>query len=757
MLRSTAGCIAGLLREARAALERLDDEVVGDVAREPEVDRGVDQGLHDEEHVGRAGAGDRGRHRDPLLVLDLELRAERPEQRRRLVALLRGRRRASRTRPSCPLPMRAGVLGIARTTWSWPRVAVRTLVVGPASTDRTSWPAPQAGPISRPDPREHLGLDREDDDVGARRPPRRCDRPCGCRGRPPSASRRSAAGGSRRPARPTRLPRSSPAIIASAMTPEPTVAIVRFARVDIAPEDSTGSAGSGRSEALSRPRRPRAGRTGRRSCARCREARRRERRVHDPGSCQVQAMPSGGPPPGSGWSSIEPGGRRAGAAGGARRRPCRDRRRAPGPARKRGEQAVGAGLARARRTPTGRRRGCARAGGGRRAGRARVERRAVGVRDVELALARDQREKNPTPAAGSSIRPARGWSSSQRVTTSSSASHAVSWRAPRANSPRRRNQSSGNVVAAGGGSAARRRGGWAGAAPGGTAAPAVRRPRWSPAFRRRALRRPGPRSRRAGARAGTRCRRPCRGRSSTAGPSPRGRPVPRVDGGAAPQAVEGRAERQASARAAESTRRPGVGRRHAVERGRVEQLGEQLDAVDDPRPGPRELAPSRRPRTPAASRTARRSAQPVGPRRAAPTRRRVGEAVAAGHQHDDLGVDLGHRVPGRLDGPAALLAEQLPATRPAHLLGHPVAGRERRVEPLEADDARRRDAVRRGARRPRLDRPPSRSRRISTTSTASSSASVIAPTVEIVLRMPSIDVGSRLTPSCRRRSRGRPR
>ena len=38
-----------------------------------------------------------------------------------------------------------------------------------------------------------------------------------------------------------------------------------------------------------------------------------------------------------------------------------------------------------------------------------------------------------------------------------------------------------------------------------------------------------------------------------------------------------------------------------------------------------------------------------------------------------------------------------------------------------------------------------RSRRSSIRPTASSSASAIAPTVEIVLRMPSIDVGSRLT------------
>ena len=80
---------ARLLREERAALERLDDEVVGDVAREAEVDGRVDQGLHDQEDVGRAGPGDRGRHRDELLVVDLDLRAERAEQRAGLLALRR--------------------------------------------------------------------------------------------------------------------------------------------------------------------------------------------------------------------------------------------------------------------------------------------------------------------------------------------------------------------------------------------------------------------------------------------------------------------------------------------------------------------------------------------------------------------------------------------------------------------------------------------------------------------------------------------
>ena len=55
----------------------------------PEVDRGVDERLHDEEHVRRPGAAHRGRHRDELLVLDLELGAERAEERGGLLALPR--------------------------------------------------------------------------------------------------------------------------------------------------------------------------------------------------------------------------------------------------------------------------------------------------------------------------------------------------------------------------------------------------------------------------------------------------------------------------------------------------------------------------------------------------------------------------------------------------------------------------------------------------------------------------------------------
>ena len=82
---------AGLLREERRPFERLDHEVVGDVSREAKVHGRVDERLHDEEDVGRPGPADRGGHRDHLLVVDLELEAERPEQCGRLGALRLGR------------------------------------------------------------------------------------------------------------------------------------------------------------------------------------------------------------------------------------------------------------------------------------------------------------------------------------------------------------------------------------------------------------------------------------------------------------------------------------------------------------------------------------------------------------------------------------------------------------------------------------------------------------------------------------------
>jgi hypothetical protein len=62
--------------------------------------------------------------------------------------------------------------------------------------------------------------------------------------------------------------------------------------------------------------------------------------------------------------------------------------------------------------------------------------------------------------------------------------------------------------------------------------------------------------------------------------------------------------------------------------------------------------------------------------------------VAAGHHEQQVGVDLGDRVPGRLAGGLAVQPEHVPATRPADLVRHPVADRERRIEPLEPDHTR---------------------------------------------------------------------
>ena len=86
----------------------------------------------------------------------------------------------------------------------------------------------RCGPISRPTRPSIWGLIAEQDDVGALDRLDVARRRSGCRSRArgPRAARR--AGGWRRPGPgATSWPRSRPAIIASAMTPEPTVAIVR--------------------------------------------------------------------------------------------------------------------------------------------------------------------------------------------------------------------------------------------------------------------------------------------------------------------------------------------------------------------------------------------------------------------------------------------------------------------------------------------------------------------------------------------------
>ena len=60
----------------------------------------------------------------------------------------------------------------------------------------------------------------------------------------------------------------------------------------------------------------------------------------------------------------------------------------------------------------------------------------------------------------------------------------------------------------------------------------------------------------------------------------------------------------------------------------------------------------------------------------------------APHRDEDLRIHLPHGIPGRRDRLVALRAKHVPATRTPDLLGHPMADRERRVQPLDPDDPR---------------------------------------------------------------------
>ena len=66
-----------------------------------------------------------------------------------------------------PLPSRAGVFGMLRTTWSWPRIPIRAAVVGAGQHAQDELAATQVRADLAPDLAEHLGLDPEQDDVGA--------------------------------------------------------------------------------------------------------------------------------------------------------------------------------------------------------------------------------------------------------------------------------------------------------------------------------------------------------------------------------------------------------------------------------------------------------------------------------------------------------------------------------------------------------------------------------------------------------------
>ena len=222
-----------LSREHRRALEGLDHEVVGDVAREAEVDGGVDQRLHDEEDVGRAGPADRGRHRHHLLVVDLELMAEGAEQRRRLRSL-----RLCRLGRGVPdrhaLPQAGRGVGHAAHDLIVAEDPSQCGSRGAGEHAQHELPATQVRADLAPDPFQHLGLDPQQDDVGVTD-----GVGVGADGRDPVlalqrfAPFRARVTGDDAPG-PTRPSRSRPAIIASAITPEPTVAIVAFDRGDTA-------------------------------------------------------------------------------------------------------------------------------------------------------------------------------------------------------------------------------------------------------------------------------------------------------------------------------------------------------------------------------------------------------------------------------------------------------------------------------------------------------------------------------------------
>ena len=182
--------------------------------------------------------------------------AERAQERRRLGALLGRSSRASRTRRSCPCPAGPGVLGMLRTTWSWPRMPIegRGRRAGEDAQDELA--ATQVRADLAPDPAEHLRLDPEQDDVGALdgldvasdRPDRRT-RARGARAAP-------GGGGWRRPGRLDELARGA----CPRSSPRPSRRSRRSrswtcAKGDIAPEYSRG---------LSRPMARRSARRARR-------------------------------------------------------------------------------------------------------------------------------------------------------------------------------------------------------------------------------------------------------------------------------------------------------------------------------------------------------------------------------------------------------------------------------------------------------------------------------------------------------------
>ena len=149
----------------------------------------------------------------------------------------------------------------------------------------------------------------------------------------------------------------------------------------------------------------------------------------------------------------------------------------------------------------------------------------------------------------------------------------------------------------------------------------------------------------------------------------------------------GRGRARAQTRGELDVERLGPGRRlgHAVG---VQHVGEQLEAVDQPRARAARSRPRRRPRRRAARRARRSSSACVS---ACSSERRG--VVAARHGDDDLGLGGGDRLPRRLLGVLAGEAEDVLAAGHLDELRRPVAGDEDRVEPLERRHARARRAA----------------------------------------------------------------
>ena len=193
---------------------------------------------------------------------------------------------------------------------------------------------------------------------------------------------------------------------------------------------------------------------------------------------------------------------------------------------------------------------------------------------------------------------------------------------------------------------------------------------------------------------------------------------------------------------ADLDRRPATGRRDVDERLRIDDLGEELDPVDDPRSGTREVRPSHRARRRRPRRAAARSPIHGGTASAAPIRRRSrpgGTRTASGR----ASPDRPRRRPPRSSRATSRRRSRAGPSRRRGGSAPAPSGRRRTAD--RAIRGRRRGPLAgRSSRRAatRCSTAPSRSRSDSTRSIAASSTSAIAPTVVIVLRMPSIEVGS---------------